>query len=304
MMSLLQTIARPTAGSSETFSATFSAAFLTAAVLLLGAPAVSAQERVAGARKPAETVALAPHRAFYELSLLKTTADPSAPAGASGGIAYDFVGSACEGYTTRFIQDTDIEAHEGESLSTQMRSTSFESGDHSTFTFRIESGRRQDEPEIVEGAAFRESDGSLSIDLKRPRPFKSDTDHEAVFPTHMMIRALEAARAGQATYSTKLYDGTSSGDRVFQTLSVLGRESVEPLADATKDAPAMKGMRRWRATVSYFDVAKPEDPPVYVLSFQMWENGVSSDLILDYGNFQMKGALTKLELLPVKECGK
>lgn len=272
------------------------------ALVVLGAAVLAPSAAPAqGAR---DAVVLAPHRAFYDLSLLKTSGDPSAPAGASGGIAYDFTGSACEGYTTRFIQNTDIAAHEGEGVSTQMRSTSFESGDHSSFTFRIESGPVQEAPEIVEGSASRESDGTLSIDLKQPTILKSDTDHEAVFPNHMMIRALEAARAGQATYATKLYDGTNSGDRVLQTLSVIGRASAEPLADASKDAPAMKGMRRWRVTSSYFDVAKPDDPPLYVLTFQMWENGVSSDLILDYGNFQMKGVLTRLELLPVKACAK
>jgi len=272
------------------------------ALLLLGTAVLAPS--TAPAQGAGEAVVLAPHRAFYELSLLKTSGDPSAPAGASGGIAYDFTGSACEGFTTRFIQNTDIVAQEGEGASTQMRSTSFESGDHSTFTFRIESGPAQQAPEIVEGSASRESDGTLSIDLKRPTILKSDTNHEAVFPNHMMIRAIEAARAGQATYATKLYDGTNSGDRVMQTLSVIGRASVEPLADASKDAPAMKGMRRWRVTSSFFDVAKLDEPPLYVLTFQMWENGVSSDLILDYGNFQMKGALTRLELLPVKACAK
>jgi hypothetical protein len=36
----------------------------------------------------------------------------------------------------------------------------------------------------------------------------------------------------------------------------------------------------------------------------MWENGVSSDLVLDYGSFQLKGALTKLEMLPISDCRK
>jgi hypothetical protein len=120
----------------------------------------------------------------------------------------------------------------------------------------------------------------------------------------MMIRAIEAARAGQVTYSTKLYDGTSEGQKVYYTLSVIGRPTTEALADPTKDAPAMRGVRRWPVKVSYFDVAKPDSPPVYLMSFQMWENGVSSDLVLDYGSFQLKGELTKLEMLPPGNCGK
>jgi hypothetical protein len=248
--------------------------------------------------------AMAPHRALYELSLLKTSGEASASVGASGRIAYDFSGSACEGYTTNFRQATEMTSPEGESISTQMRSTSFESADHGTLNFRVETGSARGAPEITEGMASRSGDGSLSIALRRPTIMKADTDHDALFPTDMMIRAIEAARAGQVTYSTKLYDGTSEGQKVYYTLSVIGRPTSEALGDPTKDAPAMRDMRRWPVKVSYFDVAKADSPPVYLMSFQMWENGISSDLVLDYGSFQLKGELTKLEMLPKGNCGK
>ena len=247
---------------------------------------------------------MAPHRAFYELSLLKTSGEASAPVSASGRIAYDFTGSACEGYTTTFRQATEMSSPEGEGVSTSMRSTSFESADHSTLTFRLETGSARRTPDIVEGSASRSGDGSLSIDLRRPAVMKTDTDHDALFPTDMMIRSIEAAHAGQITLATKLYDGSNEGDKVFYTLSVIGRPSAAALSDPTRDAPAMRDMRRWPVTVSYFDIGKADAPPAYLLSFQMWENGVSSDLVLDYGSFQLKGVLTKLEMLPHGECRK
>lgn len=256
------------------------------------------------AQSASQRPVMAPHRAFYELSLLKTSGEASAPVGASGRIAYDFTGSACEGYTTNFRQATDLTSPEGDGLSTQMRSSSFESADHGSLDFRVETGSARGEPEIVEGSASRSGDGSLSIALRRPTLMKADIDHDALFPTDMMIRAIEAARAGQATFATKLYDGTSDGDKVYYTLSVIGRPSNEALGDPTKDAPAMRGMRRWPVKVSYFDIAKADSPPVYLLSFQMWENGISSDLVLDYGSFQLKGELMKLEMLPEGNCRK
>ena len=271
------------------------ASFALAGLLLCGAAfAQSADQRPV----------MAPHRAFYDLSLLKTSGEASAPVGASGRIAYDFTGSACEGYTTTFRQATEMSSPEGEGVSTSMRSTSFESADHSTLTFRLETGSARRTPDIVEGSASRSGDGSLSIDLRRPAVMKTDTDHDALFPTDMMIRSIEAARAGQITLATKLYDGSNEGDKVFYTLSVIGRPSAAALSDPTRDAPAMRDMRRWPVTVSYFDIGKADAPPAYLLSFQMWENGVSSDLVLDYGSFQLKGVLTKLEMLPHGECRK
>ena len=61
---------------------------------------------------------LASHRAAYDISL----DDPSAPRptsaqtpiSATGLIAYEFRGSACEGYTSNFRQMTEMERSEGD----------------------------------------------------------------------------------------------------------------------------------------------------------------------------------------------
>ncbi|MBX9758902.1 MAG: cell envelope integrity EipB family protein, partial [Beijerinckiaceae bacterium] len=123
-------------------------------------------------------------------------------------------------------------------------------------------------------------------------------------PTHMMLMALKAAQAGETVLPLKVFDGSDGGDKVYHTMSIIGRATTQPLADATKDAASMKDMRRWGLRVSYFDVNKVDAPPVYMLGFQMWENGVSSDLVIDYGDFQLKGEMSKLEMLPVVACRK
>lgn len=247
---------------------------------------------------------LAPHRAVYDLSLLKTSGSGGAPAAAAGRIAYDFSGSACDGYKVEFRQLTELTPMEGVTRTSDMRSTTFESGDHKTFRFRVDTLQGERVTRVLEGKASRSGDGALSIELSRPEVFRADTAHEAIFPTDLMIRAIAAARKGEATLAAKVYDGSDSGDKVYETLSVIGRPETGTLADPTRSVASMKGMRRWRTTVSYFDTAKVDEPPVYLLSFDMWDNGVSSDLVLDYGEFQLKGEMTKLEMLPQPACDK
>jgi EipB-like len=41
-----------------------------------------------------------------------------------------------------------------------------------------------------------------------------------------------------------------------------------------------------------------------VLSFDLYENGVSGTLKLDYGSFVLTAKLTKLEWLPTHTCAK
>ena len=246
---------------------------------------------------------LAPHRAVYDLRLLKSSGS-NAPVAANGRIVYDFTGSSCEGYTVAFRQFTELTPSEGENRSSDMRSTTFESADRKTFRFRVQHLDGNKVTSTVDGEAVRSGDGALSLALKQPAPMQADIDHDAVFPTEMMLQALQAAQAGQPILALKVFDGSDGGEKVYHTMSVIGKPMTDALKDATKDVAAMKSMRRWTTRVSYFDVEKIDAPAVYVLTFQMWENGVSSDLIIDYGDFQMKGEMTSVDFLPVKACAK
>jgi hypothetical protein len=61
-------------------------------------------------------------------------------------------------------------------------------------------------------------------------------------------------------------------------------------------------VRRWPVTISYFDTAKKDAAPDYVLSFDLYENGVLGSLKLDYGQFVLAAQLTKFELLTSEPC--
>ena len=105
------------------------------AAILLGSAATLAET--------SPVLPLASHRAAYDISL----ADPSAssptsaqsPVSATGLIAYEFRGSACEGYTSNFRQMTEMERSEGEPVSMQVNATSFEDADGKSMRFRIDS---------------------------------------------------------------------------------------------------------------------------------------------------------------------
>ena len=45
-----------------------------------------------------------------------------------------------------------------------------------------------------------------------------------VFPTEHMVRVIEAARAGKTILDFPVYDGSDTGDKVFDTLTVIGHK--------------------------------------------------------------------------------
>ncbi len=55
-------------------------------------------------------------------------------------------------------------------------------------------------------------------------------------------------------------------------------------------------------SISYFEPGAGERTPVYVLSFDLFENGVSGALKLDFGDFSLRGEMKRLEILETASC--
>lgn len=255
------------------------------------------------AQASAGQMPLAAHRAVYELKMVKSSGN-KAPADAHGRIAFDFTGSACDGYVMNFRQLTELTPAEGKALVSDMRSATFEDGDGKAFRFSVQTTIDTRPDDDLDGNAARSVSGDLLIELKRPKVKKADLGPNVIFPTDHIKRILATAREGGTTLGVKVYDGTDSGEKVFDTLSVIGKPLTSEPDEAAAHLPELAGMSRWPVAISYFTVGKGDDAPDYVLSFDLYENGISRALKLDYGDFVMSGEMSQLELLPPAACGK
>jgi hypothetical protein len=249
---------------------------------------------------------LAAHRAAYDISLVDSAGSaPSSaqtPVSATGLIAYEFHGSVCEGYTSNFRQMTEMERSEGDPISMTVNAMSFEEADWKSMHFQIDSQGAQDTPPVA-GTATRSADDDLRVVLTKPKAQTLDFGHEVLFPTQHIERLIEAAKHGGGAMQARVYDGSDTGAKIFVTMSVIGKEATKPAADADT-ASALSGVRRWPVVISYFNEAATDAPPEYTLSFDLYENGVSGSLKLDYGAFALNARLRKLEILPTAACAK
>ncbi len=260
---------------------------------------------ILGAARAEAAMPLAAHRAAYELSLASGDANgpPSGetPVAATGLIAYEFRGSVCEGYASNFRQVTQLQRGEGEPIASDVSSVTYEDAAGKSLKFEIagRGGASEDPP--ISGSAARGVGGGIEVQLFKPAKAKLDLGADVLFPTQHIERIIEAAKAGATTLEARVYDGSDTGKKVFHTLSVIGREATTPSPDATA-APELANVPRWPVTVSYFDEGQPDAPPDYTLSFDLYENGVSGSLKLDYGTFALNARLAKLEWLKTEPC--
>ena len=259
------------------------------------------------ARSQDAPVTLVPHRAVYDLSLGSTRGN-SQVAGVRGRILYDFNGSACQGYSLDFRQVSVLDTGEGKVSTSDLRSTTWEGADAKDFKFSSENFIDQSLVDSVDGHAER-AGTRTEVDLKKPRQKNLDLDAGVVFPTEHMVRVITAARAGQHILEFPVYDGSETGDKVFDTLTVIGSK-IAPDAhqhdDAAAKEPKLAGMPRWPVTISYFDKGKAEDSsdrtPTYAIGFELYDNGISRALTLDYNDFVVNGELASVEIRDTKPC--
>jgi hypothetical protein len=273
--------------------------------LSLGALAVAAI-----AWGPAEAMAAVPflpHQALYELSLVKSRG--SSPINsARGRILYDFSGNACDGYTSEFRQVSELDVGEGKVTLSDLRSTAWEDGAGKSYRFKIESRMNDSTSSPIDGIAERTGD-HITVKLKQPETKTFTLDGTTVFPTEQIQRIIAAAREGKPLLELSVYDGSDNGQKVYNTLTVIGQpiaaEKAVGAPDPSTQNDQMKGLMRWPVTVSYFDrdakQNQGEQAPVYAMSFELYENGVSRSLTLDYNDFVIAGALGKFDIKDIKD---
>jgi hypothetical protein len=279
------------------------AALLSLGLLMLASFSI-AQGENASAPAP---VTLVPHRAIYDLSLGTTRAN-SQLAGVRGRILYDFGGSACQGYSLDFRQVSELDSGEGKVSTSDLRSTTWEGADAKSFKFTSQNFVDENLIDSVDGRAEREAT-KTAVALEKPQQKSLSLAPGVVFPTEHMVRVIKAARAGQAVLSFPVYDGSDTGDKVFDTLTVIGHE-VKPDErghdDAAAAEPKLAAVPRWPVTVSYFERGKTENgteqTPAYAISFELYANGISRALALDYNNFVINGKLASLDIKDAAPC--
>ena len=248
---------------------------------------------------------LAPHRAIYELKLAHTRGN--ATVAARGRILYDFSGNACEGYALQFRQVSELDNGEGKVTLSDLRTTTWEDGAARKLVFKSQSYLNERAGDTVDGHAERQSD-RVAVTLTKPQDKKVDLEAAIVFPTDHMRRVIEAAREGKSILEFPVYDGSETGEKVYNTLTVIGQvigPNERAPTDAAAGQQALAGLKRWPVTVSYFEKGTKstgEQAPIYSIKFEMYENGVSRALLLDYNEFAISGELTSLDLKDIKPC--
>ncbi len=244
---------------------------------------------------------IAPHRAVYDISLARSD-EGSGVSSANGRMVFEITGSACEGYRMRQRMVVNIGDEEGNPGLLDFRITTFESGDGDLYSFDSRTTFNKDEVEVVAGEARRHGD-SIEVKLTEPTEKTIQLDGDALFPSQHMQAILDAAAADQKFVAAEIYEGAGTGEASDAASAAIGRAVSSGPGGALRT-----GVRHWPISVGYFDGEESptedfgEETPSYQMRFTLYENGVTNDLVMDYGEYALSGSLDTIEALEAPDC--
>jgi hypothetical protein len=270
---------------------------ISAASLVIGAGCAQAQIVNPG-------TALQPHRIAYEVSLGPKSASQSI-SGARGLMVLEFTGSACDGYATSFRQVVELLDSDGSARNMDFRVTLFEDADAKRFRFAMLNRMQGQVLRDADGEARRRDDGSLSVVMKKPAGKKSDFDGDVLFPSAMTLAMIGAAQKGERSYQGKVFDGSESGEKIFDVNTTIGNKLEGERNQRVEEilrTPQLAELPRWPMTMAYFNDETGDRVPVYTLRAVVFSNGVMGDMNFQFPDFSLLARAVKYEPLKADPC--
>jgi hypothetical protein len=254
-----------------------------------------------------DTVQFRPHRAVYDIIFDHATPG-SGVADMSGRMVYEMTGSHCEGYAQNMRFVTRMTNQDGVAQINDLRTNSFE--DLATHRLRFSSSQYENQKlsEAAQGSAGP-GNGRTFTEVKLTKPAKKTVKlpSDIYFPIQHSLALMAAAKAGRRMFTANLYDGSDKGEKFYETNAAIGQRSPPgsmPVPGRLANGAELQQAASWPIAIGYFEPgpARSDATPTYELGFRFYENGVSTDLFIDYGDFAIRGELKELTFLSESKC--
>ncbi|MGE0716047.1 MAG: cell envelope integrity EipB family protein [Alphaproteobacteria bacterium] len=241
---------------------------------------------------------IAPHRALYDLSLASARTSGGV-VGVQGRMLFEW-GDACDGWTVEQRYRMRLSQAQEDEVEIVSSLASWEAKDGLRYRFTLRKKRGEEPEEEVRGTARLEGPGRGGYaDFTRPEESRVDLPRGTLFPTAHTLEIIRRAEAKDAYFSRRVFDG-SEVEKPGEVNTVIGRpqaSDVDPgIRSKLLDRPG------WRIRMAFFAADGQAPLPEYEIGLHLLDNGVSSDMLIDYGDFTVRARLRELEALPSPGC--
>lgn len=241
---------------------------------------------------------IAPHRALYTMTLASARTD-SGVADARGTMDYEW-GETCDGWTIEQRYRLKMRYAESSDVDIVSSFITWESKDGLRYRFNQKQMRNGEVEQEIRGEARLDGPGQGGVaEFSKPQPQTLKLEPGVMFPSAHTILLIDAAHEGENFLSRLVFDGATDENAV-QVSAAIGAK-VAPDSATAAISPLLQ-RPGWRIRLAFFPVDANAEKPDYELGMRLLDNGVSQDMVIDYGEYAIRAKLDDIEPLAKPSC--
>ena len=246
----------------------------------------------------AHAAEIAPHRALYSMSLGSTRTD-SGVIDANGTMDYEWC-ETCNGWTIEQRYRLKMRYAESHAVEIASSFVTWESKDGLRYRFNQRQTRNGRLDQEIRGEARLDGPGKGGVAVfTKPHPHIIQLPPGVLFPSMHTILLIDKAEAGTTFVSRQVFDGAADENAV-QVSAVIGARVTARPASA-KLSPLLE-RPGWYVRLAFFPVEATAEEPDYELGMHLLDDGVSRDMVIDYGDYSIHAKLDDIEALAKPHC--
>jgi hypothetical protein len=232
------------------------------------------------------------------MSLGSALADSGVVA-ATGAMDYEW-GETCDGWTIEQRYRLKIRYAEDRDVDVTSAFVTWESKDGLRYRFNQRETRNGQLDQEIRGEAKLDGPGRGGVArFTKPRSQILKLAPGVLFPSAHTIFLIDEAKAGTVFVTRHVFDGATDENAV-QVSAVIGtRLTADPISARLGRLLERPG---WRIRLAFFPVDAKAEEPDYELGMDLLDNGVSRDMVIDYGDYSIRANLDDIEPLVKPSC--
>ncbi len=241
---------------------------------------------------------LVPHRALYTVSLARGF--DQGTVSSADGVMTVVMEKTCDGWIYTQEMKTIIQPLEGVTVQQIAFFTSWESLDGLEYTFASRSVQNGNYSEL-RGKARLNTDGTGGrAKFSKPVPQEIDLPKGTMFPVTHTIRLLDEMRSGARSFSRIVFSG--SEDLQPELINAFIGNAISPDQHGTGKLGSLGDRPGWPLSLAFFPLASDTGIPSFELKVLQLENGISSNMLMDFGDFATDIIPQKIEPMERPNC--
>ena len=243
---------------------------------------------------------LSPHKALYDISLVATRSG-SQIINISGQMFYEWK-PTCDAWITDHRFNLFYEYADAPGMQITSDFSTYENFDGKDFNFSARRKRNNDIYQEFRGnAVIADKGGEATFTV--PENLNFELDPNLMFPMGHTVEMIRKARSDNNFFKATVFDGSDDeGPVSINTFIGEPINAMQLIKPSEFLDMALLNTKAWNVRMAVFPVLNEEEEPDYEMSMIFHDNGIISDMVIDYDDFSVSQKLVALEKIEGDSC--